>query len=370
MKVAFLAPANSIHVIRWANAIAEKCDLTLITMHDPIEVVDSSITVIKLKYPSPWGYLLNKKDFEKKLKLVKPDIIHIHQASGHATLAVISNLNKIPTLLSVYGSDVFEFPEKTWLHKLLIYHNLKNINVIASTSHSMKDHINKLYPQLNKAIEVTPFGVNLNSFRPCNARENNSGLVVGIVKRLETTYGIDYLIKAFHNTILKLNEEQKEDISGDIKLIIVGKGSERNNLELLSRKLNIQDKVEFIGRINHDEVPKWLNKFDIYCAPSMIESFGVAVIEASACGKPVIVSNVGGLPEVVDHTVTGFVFENKNIDELSDYLYKLILDESLRNKMGENGIAKVERLYNWEENVKDMYSIYKKIISYSGENYE
>ena len=86
----------------------------------------------------------------------------------------------------------------------------------------------------------------------------------------------------------------------------------------MALKLGIYIHTVFPGYIKHDVVQDYHNMIDIFCAVSLSESFGVAVLESSACGKPVIVSNVGGLPEVVDNAKTGFIVESKNIDQLAE----------------------------------------------------
>ena len=86
--------------------------------------------------------------------------------------------------------------------------------------------------------------------------------------------------------------------------------------------------------------------------------FGVAIIEASSCAKPVVVSNVGGLPEVVENNVSGLVVPPRNPQKTADALEKLILDEKLRVKIGNNGRERVRKMYNWNNNVKQMLEIY------------
>ena len=100
---------------------------------------------------------------------------------------------------------------------------------------------------------------------------------------------------------------------------------------------------------------------DIYVAVSIKESFGVAVLEASACSKPVVVSNVGGLPEIVEDGITGFIVEKENPEVLAEALEKLILDIDLRIQMGKNGRNKVINEYNWKDSVAAMISIYESI---------
>jgi glycosyltransferase involved in cell wall biosynthesis len=92
------------------------------------------------------------------------------------------------------------------------------------------------------------------------------------------------------------------------------------------------------------------------------ESFGVAVIEASACEKPVIVANVGGLPEVVEDEVTGFVVPPQDAEATASALEKLVLNKSLRQEMGNAGRQRVQRLYDWKNNVQQMLSIYHEVL--------
>lgn len=358
MKIMFLAPGSSIHSIRWANAIQSRGNqVYFVSMIDFIDNLNSNIEVIKLSYKPPLGYGLNKMKVESIFKQIKPDLVHVHQASGHGFLASISNIS--PTLLSIYGWEVYDNPDNI-IKKNIVKYSLYNSNYLASTSFAMKKQTKSVYNKLNKDIYVTPFGVDVNKFKRINSEKAKNVINIGIVKKLEEKYGIDCLIKAF-DKVIKKNEKEKQNL----RLIIVGDGSRKEKYVRLASKLNLSKKIDFVGRVKYKDVPIWLNKFDIFCAPSVFESesFGVAVVEALACELPVVVSDVGGLPEVVDDEITGYVVPKENSDKLANRLYELVVNKEKRTSMGKNGRKKVLKLYDWEKNVDNMLSIYKEIIS-------
>jgi glycosyltransferase involved in cell wall biosynthesis len=212
----------------------------------------------------------------------------------------------------------------------------------------------------NKSITVTPFGVDAEVFRPKTVENifEKDSIVIGTIKTLEKKYGIDYLIKAF--SIVK-----KKHSGLKLKLLIVGGGSEEESLKQLTRDLNIETDTVFTGKIRYDDVVSYYNMLDIYVAVSVLdsESFGVAVLEASSCEKPVIVSDVGGLPEVVENGVTGIIVKVKDIDNTAAAIEQLIIDEPLRRQYGINGRNRVLKNYNWKENVKHMLSIYDEVLN-------
>lgn len=362
MKVAVIGPANCIHVVRWVNAISDRgIELTLLTMHSPIQKLNKNIKMIKLPFKAPLGYYLNTFELRKILKSLNPDVIHVHQASGHGTLARLGSCSNY--LLSVYGADVIDFPFKSKYKFNVTKKNLLSASIVASTSHFMANHVKNTF-QYEKNIPVTPFGVDTERFKPIN-KEYHGTIKIGIVKRLEEKYGIEYLIKGFELSLKRLKEKGENNIADNLELVIVGSGSLRKDLEDLSKKLEIDDKINFVGRVNNEDVPKYLNSFDVFCVPSILdsESFGVAAVEASACGLPVIASRVGGLQEVIDDGVTGYLVEKKNYEEISDKILDLILNPELAKKMGIKGREKVENLYNWSENVSEVIRLYELIMN-------
>jgi len=151
----------------------------------------------------------------------------------------------------------------------------------------------------------------------------------------------------------------------------VGGGSQDAFLKKLCADLGITSHVAFTGMIPYDEVVRYHNMIDIYVAVSVYqsESFGVAIIESSACEKPVVVSNMGGLPEVVDDGVTGFVVPARDPDATAAAIERLVLDKKLRAKMGTAGRRRVMELYDWKVNVDQMVSIYDDVLREKKKSY-
>ena len=301
------------------------------------------------------SYFKTLKKLKKTINEFKPDIVHAHYASSYGLLGALTKFH--PYVLSVWGSDVFDFPKKSFVHKTIFKFNLKAADKILSTSHIMAVETKKY---TSKEIEITPFGINTEVFKPIPVKSlfNQNDIVIGTIKTLEAKYGIAYLIKAF--SIIK-----KKLPSLPLRLLIAGGGSLEQELKKLCKELNIINDTIFAGLISYNKIMDYYNMLDIYVALSIndSESFGVAILEASACEKPVVVSNIGGLPEVVENNITGFIVQPENENEAADAIIKLIQDETLRNFFGKQGREKVKKHFEWNENENQMINIYKELLN-------
>ncbi len=358
MKVVLIAPQNSIHVARWANALVKKVDeLHLVTLHKSVHQIDAGVVVHKLKFKSSLGYVLNKYDIQKKIDQIQPDIIHVHQCSGHGTMVALTNIKTY--LLSIYGSDIYEFPKRNIITKKIIEYNLSRSKYLASTSFVMANEAKKY---TDKKIYITPFGVDTKKFFNQRSPElNNNTIHIGLVKSLRKKYGIDFLIKAIPilNSKLRNNGIEKK-----IELTIYGKGELLQELIKTVQMLNLKN-ISFPGYIPNEDVPSILNTFDIVCIPSIAdsESFGVSAVESMACERPLVVSDADGLKEVVEQNVSGIIVPRKNPNAIAEALFALITNENYARKLGSNGRQRVLNLYNWDKNVDNMLDIYKEIIA-------
>jgi len=364
LTIALLAGIGSIHTTRWANALADRGhDVHLITLHRGGDIISEKVNVHRLPFLGNKGYFLNVPFLRKLLRKFKPDLLHAHYASGYGTLGRLSGFH--PYMLSVWGSDVYDFPYQSPFKMRLLQKNLEAADLIASTSYVMAKQIHKICK--GSRTHITPFGVDTELFKPSASPKNKVTVTIGTVKKLAFKYGIDTLIKGFAEARNFLAKNNKHTAS-KLRLLIVGGGEDRKPLERLVDSLNIVDVTEFTGAVPHALVPEYLNKLDIYIAASRSESFGVAILEASACALPVIVTDVGGLPEVVEAEVTGKIVERDDYIALVKAIEQLVIDKSLRKSMGQAGLQRVMTHYTWRESVSIMENVYRKVISKKAKN--
>ncbi len=356
MRVLLLAAANSIHTIRWANGLASRgVEVHLATAHPLTHILDHRVQLHALPHRAPYAYLLSLRALKKIITKIKPDVMNIHYATGYGLLGRLTGFK--PCLLSVWGSDVYDFPEKSFFHQMVLKSNLDSATAIASTSTSMARQTSKYAP--NKKIFITPFGIDENIFTPRERSFPSDAVVIGTVKTLKSKYGIDTLIRVFSEVVKRVGE------SPSLRLEITGDGPDLESLRDLVASLGLQNKVIFHGSVSHSQVPEMLNRLDIYVALSRLnsESFGVAIVEASACGKPVLVSDADGPAEVTIQGKTGFIVPREDIKGAADALVELIQDSDLRALMGKVGREHVIENYTWAKSLDLMIAAQTELMN-------
>ena len=357
MIVVLIAELANIHTVRWVESLAARGhEVHLITLPGRAPDPEGG-TVHRLRFGRPAGYWLNVKEVRRLLRRLRPQIVHFHYASGYGTLARL--VDHHPYVLSVWGSDVFEFPQRSPWHKTLLTGNLRAADWVCSTSHAMARRVRDLCPDL-KGLSVTPFGVDVDCFRPGSTPVPAGMLTIGTIKHMGKDYGVDTLIHAYARARRMLATNLHPVPA--LRLVIGGSGPELVRLKALAEREGIGAETSFLGRLPHSGVPAALQGMQVFAALSRCnESFGVSVVEASACGLPVVVSDTGGLSEVVDSGVTGFVVPRENPDRAAVALTRLICEPELRQRFGANGRSRVREHYDWNNNVNAMEDLYKRL---------
>ena len=224
----------------------------------------------------------------------------------------------------------------------------------------MKGHIQGLFGLPFDKINVIPNGINLTNFngverdyefRRQYALDNEK--IILYMGRLVYEKGIQNLIAAMPKILENYN---------DAKLIIAGKGGMLDELKAQVESMGIANKVYFTGYLDAKQVQKMYKCADVAVFPSTYEPFGIVALEAMLAGVPTVVSDVGGLNEIVEHGVTGMKSYAGNSNSIADSILALLYDHALATTVSKNAKAKVKELYSWNKIAQDTHFTYQKAI--------
>ena len=297
-------------------------------------------------------YLTCIRRLQRLALAFRADIVHAHYASSYGVLSGLARLR--PRVVSVWGADVYKTPERSFMHRRVISWALNSADLVLSTSWTMRAHALQL---CRRPIEVVPFGIEMARFSPPEKGPGRSKvLTVGTVKSLEVKYGIEYLVRAF-----ALVRARCPNVG--LRLLIVGGGSRHAALERLVADLGLNDVTEITGPVPYAEVHLMHQRLDVAVFPSIdeSESFGVSVVEAQACERPVIVSRVGGLPEVVEEGRTALVTPPRDVPALAAAIETMVLNRSYASAMGRAGRERVARMYDLNVCARQLEDHYDKL---------
>ncbi|MBX2869838.1 MAG: glycosyltransferase [Acidiferrobacterales bacterium] len=298
------------------------------------------------------GFLHQLIATRRAIKHFHPDIVHYHYASRYGLIGLLTPFGK--RVISVWGSDITIFPKKSLLHSTLIKMVLHKGDAILATSEFLKAETLK-YCQ--SAVTVTPFGIDTKRFSPSQSDEPLDSIRIGCIKSFREIYGIRDLIEAYSIVTNALPEHR-------LKLIIAGAGHARFDAEKLLGEFKIDPAtVELLPAIDHSEVHKLHQSLDIAVYPSLQEGYGVAALESSACGVPVIASNIGGHKEVVVHEKTGLHTPPAAPDVLAKSILRLVNNPEMRTELGKQGRLFVKSNYSISTAVEIMCSVYSRLLN-------
>jgi teichuronic acid biosynthesis glycosyltransferase TuaC len=283
------------------------------------------------------------------------DLINAHWIfpDGVAAAWVSRRLHK-PIILTALGCDINLYSTMT-LRKFQIAGALKIAGHITAVSGNLKNMVCSLkIPEKN--VDVIPNGVDLSLFSiidKLDARKRlgispNQSLVL-TVGSLDEVKGTRFLIEAL-GAIMKRN-------SPPPLLISIGDGPLKLSLCSLAKKLGLADHVRFLGKMPHKEIPLWMNAADLFCLPSIREGHPNVLIEALACGVPVVASNVGAIPEIINKN-SGYIWKNRNVSTLGRQL-KCALDRRWDRAEIRRSVAD----YSWGNCAARYHAVYSALLA-------
>ena len=289
---------------------------------------------------TPYEQVLTSKLVDV-VKYEKLDLLHVHYAIPHASAAYMAQQIllhqgiKIPFITTLHGTDITLVGKDPSFEPVITF-SINHSNIVTAVSESLKkdtlDHFN-----IKKDIKVIPNFICLDDYKQNNNQKYklriapNKEKVVSHISNFRKVKRIEDVLQAF-----KIIND-----SIPAKLILVGDGPERPKMEKLSRDLEISKNVNFLGSLKSTK--EVLNISDLFILPSSSESFGLAALEALACGVPVISTNKGGIPEVVENGKSGLLSEVGNFREMGENALKIVRDESIHQKFKSNAIISAKK---------------------------
>jgi len=277
------------------------------------------------------------------------DLIHAHFAhpSGYVA-AMISKLFKKPYIITVHGSDILEnFIPKRIAQRRRRHRNLalQQAARIICVSQYLKNVVIEM-GIASKKVTVIPNGIDTKAFFPATSPNGRTDII--FIGNLIELKGLDLLIRAFHQISKK---------AWSINLKIIGDGPHKQKLISLATALGIVDRIQFLGPKKNSEIAQVLATARLLCLPSRQEGFGVVLIEALACGVPVVGARTGGIVDIVTSEDIGFLFEPEDVDDLA-----LKLETALQKKWDRNVIRQAGLRYSWDRIADQIIEQYQALL--------
>jgi len=267
-------------------------------------------------------------------------IVNIHYpAECFFYLAICRRILPIRLITSVHGADLFPDGISRAAYPKAIKWLLDLSDRIVTSSNAYREDVASVFPQLRDKIVSIHNSVDLAELNVCSHYPETDcykPYILCIAMHNEKK-GLDVLLRAFALI---------HDKEPSLKLMLVGDGPLRGQLEDLASTLGIAKKVEFLGRQGRTQVADLLHSCEVFVLPSRSEPFGIAIIEAMACEKPVISTKVGGIPEIIEHGRNGILIEPDDPKALTEALIMLLKDPELRFRLARNGYATVHKQFS------------------------
>ena len=299
------------------------------------------------------SFLVNILQFIKILHSNNIDIVHFNSPGWRNSVLVAAKLLNIPVVLSLHNP----YPENAITRNF----NFNIAKKLIIVSESMRENFQN-HQSILKKITCIHNGVDLFRFRNDTGNIRNSlpvsteGFLIGFVGQICKRKGIDLFIRAASGVIAEYPTAQFVVVGEDG----VGEKGFTDKMKHFASELGIFDSFLFLGKRN--DIPEIMNSLDFLVVPSRAEPFGKVIIEAMACKKCVIATNVGGIPEIIHDGMNGLLVPKEDCLALQKAIITLIKDRSLRKKMGEEGYRTVTEKFSISVLVNKTQNLYLELL--------
>jgi glycosyltransferase involved in cell wall biosynthesis len=292
----------------------------------------------------------------------RTDVIHAHWAipTGPAAVLAARKLG-VPSVITMHGGDVYVNPEQgydfptRWYVRPALRWTLRHAGALTAITEDCRQHALRAGAP-DDHIRLVFNGTDLRRFSP---GENGSAPdlqfgpnMIFACRQLFPRKGIRFLLEA---------AAQLKPKFPDLKVVLAGDGFERPELARLAGDLGIGSDVTFLGWVPNADLPPYYRAAAVSVIPSLEEGFGIPAAEAMGCEVAVVASDAGGLPEVVEHGVTGLVVRRGDSGALAQAIGSLLADPARRRMMGQAGRQRALRLFDWDRTAEQFEQLYSEV---------
>lgn len=291
------------------------------------------------------------------IKYEKLDVVHVHYAIPHAVSGLLTKQilgdKNIKLITTLHGTDITLVGLEPAFQPIVRY-SLQQSDAVTSVSQYLKDKTIQLFSP-ERPIEVIYNFINPEVYKPSECRLRSQIAAEG--ERILVHTSNFRPVKRVTDTILVLAEVLKKCPA---KLVLIGDGPDRHEAEALARKMGISEHVKFLGK--QTALPQILSCGDVFLLPSQSESFGLAALEAMACGLPVVATSVGGIPEVVEHGETGFVTEIGDTERMAKYIVELFENPKKLEALSVNARNRAVEKFHVDKIIPQYEELYLQLV--------
>ena len=305
----------------------------------------------------PYSLALASKQYEVALR-EKLDVLHVHYAIPHATTAFLAREmllpeRRLPFITTLHGTDITLVGQEASFYAITKF-SIERSDRVTAVSRFLKDETVRTFGCVNCDIKVIPNFVNVAEYHPEDAGYRADlappdHKIITHISNFREVKRVKDVVRVFARIRRAV----------PATLIMVGEGPDRNDADREATALKVADDVRFLGRLGN--VARLLQASDLFLLPSQSESFGLAALEAMACGAPVVGSRAGGMPEVIEDGVSGILEPPGSVEAMGRRAVELLRDPEAYRRVREAALVRAAE-FSAERVVPQYEALYEEAV--------
>ncbi|MDI6841078.1 MAG: glycosyltransferase [bacterium] len=355
MKICYLADALSVHIQQWVEYFVDKgYEIDVISFRQA-NISGANVHFINVGNVSykggirNWQYLIRINRIKELIHKIKPNILHAHYITSYGFIGALVNFH--PYVISALGSDILIAPRESLFLRLCIKKAINRADLIISHAFHLFQALISMGANKEKSI-LFGWGVDLKRISKEVEPQREENTVIS-ARQFEPIYNLELLIRAIPYVIKFIP---------DANFILIGDGTQKEQLENLAHKLKIDEHVKFLGKISHSNVLKHLGSSQIYTSTSLSDGTSATLLEAMALGAFPVVTDIPANREWIQDGINGFLVPTSDPKRLAERIVDAIRCPQLREDAKIKNAIIISEKANFKKNMQIIENEYRKLL--------